>query len=126
MQKNAPPPCGHVCQAIVNIFKLVQDIMWTNLLTKFHDVRTINVTSRVLSRFYYSYIRKNAPSPGVHVFQPTRTIFKLVQHIIEINLLTKFHEDRTTHFACRVLTIFYYSHVRKNAEPPGGNAFQPT
>ncbi|KAH3741446.1 hypothetical protein DPMN_048171 [Dreissena polymorpha] len=35
-RKNAPPP----------------DIIGTNLVTKFHDYRTINVASRVLTRFY--------------------------------------------------------------------------
>ncbi|KAH3693629.1 hypothetical protein DPMN_081068 [Dreissena polymorpha] len=38
-------------------------------------------------------LRKNAPPPGSHVFQPIQTIFKLVQDIIRMNLLTKFHED---------------------------------
>ncbi|KAH3829531.1 hypothetical protein DPMN_131527 [Dreissena polymorpha] len=32
--------------------------------------------------------RKNAPPPGGHVFQPTAIIFKLVQDIIGMNLLT--------------------------------------
>ncbi|KAH3809823.1 hypothetical protein DPMN_138203 [Dreissena polymorpha] len=64
------------------------DIIGTNLVTKFHDGRTINVAAR----------EKNAPPPGVHVFQPTRTIFKLIQDIIRMNLLTK-----------------------KNATPPGGH-----
>ncbi|KAH3870090.1 hypothetical protein DPMN_033270 [Dreissena polymorpha] len=52
------------------IFELAQDIIGTNLLTKFHDVRTINVASRVLRT-------KNAPSPGGHVFQPIGTIFEI-------------------------------------------------
>ncbi|KAH3889535.1 hypothetical protein DPMN_013594 [Dreissena polymorpha] len=47
-------------------------IIWINLLFKFSDDRTINVTSRVL----------------------TRTIFKLVQDIIRTNLLTKFNGDQ--------------------------------
>ncbi|KAH3876092.1 hypothetical protein DPMN_039372, partial [Dreissena polymorpha] len=44
------------------------DIIGTNLLTKFHQDRKINVASRVLTR-------KNAPPPGSHVFQPTGIIF---------------------------------------------------
>ncbi|KAH3863565.1 hypothetical protein DPMN_026554 [Dreissena polymorpha] len=91
--KNAPPP----------------DIIRTNLLTKFHEDRKINVASRVLTR-------KNAPSPGSPVFQPTSIIFKFVQDIIGINLLTKFHEDRTINVASIVLT-------RKTAPPPGGHIF---
>ncbi|KAH3769528.1 hypothetical protein DPMN_170799 [Dreissena polymorpha] len=75
-----------------------------NLLAKFHEDRTINVTSRV----------KNAPPPllGSHVFLANATICQLIKDIIETNLLTKFHEDWTINVASRVLT-------RKNAPPPG-------
>ncbi|KAH3865997.1 hypothetical protein DPMN_029045 [Dreissena polymorpha] len=111
-------------QANVTIFELIQDIIETNLLTKFHEDLEINVASRVLTRFYYSHIKKNAPPPGGHVFQPTGIIFKLVQDIIGMNLLTKFHEDRTINVASRVLTRFYYSHIRKNAPPLGSHVFQ--
>ncbi|KAH3871931.1 hypothetical protein DPMN_035146 [Dreissena polymorpha] len=74
------PTGGHVFQPTGIIFKLVQDIIRTNLLTKFHEDRTINVASRVLTS---------------HVFQATMTIFELFQDIIETNLLNKFHEDWT-------------------------------
>ncbi|KAH3836139.1 hypothetical protein DPMN_109509 [Dreissena polymorpha] len=52
------PPGDHVFQATGTIFKLVQDIIGTNLLKKFHDDRTINVASRVLTRFYNSHKQK--------------------------------------------------------------------
>ncbi|KAH3693953.1 hypothetical protein DPMN_081392 [Dreissena polymorpha] len=121
--KNAQPLGSNGFQAKVTIFKLIQDIIGTNLLTKFHLNRKINVASRVLTR-------KNAPPPGGHVFQPTDIIFELVQDIIAMNLLTKknapplgshvfqakFHEDRKVNVASRVLT-------RKNAPPPGGHVF---
>ncbi|KAH3891505.1 hypothetical protein DPMN_015609 [Dreissena polymorpha] len=81
-----------------------------NLLTKFHQDQTVNVASRVLTRFYYSHIRKNAPPLGSHFFQANIIIFELIQDIIETNLLTKFHEDWTINVASRVLT-------RKNAPP---------
>ncbi|KAH3719336.1 hypothetical protein DPMN_062168 [Dreissena polymorpha] len=68
-------------------------IIGTNLLTKFHKDRKINVASRLLTRFYYSLIS--------HVFQPTGIIFELVQDIIGMNLLTMFHEDRTVNVASR-------------------------
>ncbi|KAH3886683.1 hypothetical protein DPMN_010696 [Dreissena polymorpha] len=121
-KKNAPPPGGYVFQPTGIFFKLVQDIigtilvtkfyedqtinekcnaLWTNLLAKFYDDRTTNVASRV----------KNAPPLGGYVFQPTQTIFKLIQDIIKMNLLTKFHEDQTINVVYRVLT-------RKNAQPP--------
>ncbi|KAH3769097.1 hypothetical protein DPMN_170344 [Dreissena polymorpha] len=85
IMKNAPPPGGHVFQPTGTIFEL------------FHDNRTINVASRVLTR-------KNALAPGGHAFQPTGTIFELIQDNIETNtqqdmltstqLVTKFVEDR--------------------------------
>ncbi|KAH3883590.1 hypothetical protein DPMN_007550 [Dreissena polymorpha] len=98
-RKNAPPTGGHVFQATGTIFEL------------FHDDRTINTASRVLTS---------------HVFPPTATIFKLIKDIIGINHLTKFHDDRTKNVASRVLTRFYYNHIWKNAPPPGGHVFQPT
>ncbi|KAH3710402.1 hypothetical protein DPMN_069881 [Dreissena polymorpha] len=92
-KKNAPPTGGHVFQATGTIFKLVQNIIGTKLLTKFHDDRKM-------------------PRPlGGHVFPPTGTIFELIQDIIGTNHLTKFHDDRTINVASRVLT-------RKNAPPP--------
>ncbi|KAH3816539.1 hypothetical protein DPMN_118056 [Dreissena polymorpha] len=45
-----------------------------------------------------------------HVFEPTGTIFKLLQDIVRTILMTKFHEDQTINVASRVLT-------RKNAPP---------
>ncbi|KAH3824515.1 hypothetical protein DPMN_126352 [Dreissena polymorpha] len=115
--KNAPPLGSHVFQAKITIFELIQDIIGTNFLTKFHTDRKINVTSRVL-------IRKNAPPCGGHVFQPTGIILELVQDIIWMNLLTKFYEDQTINVASRVLTRFYYSHIRKNTPTLGSNVFQ--
>ncbi|KAH3812464.1 hypothetical protein DPMN_140897 [Dreissena polymorpha] len=135
--RNVPPPGGHVFQATETMFKLVQDTIGANFLTKFHDDRTINVASKVLTRFYYSHIRINAPPPGGHVFQSTGIIFKFVQDIIWIKLVTKFLKDWTINVASRGLT----SHIRKNAPPigshfffkqtkndppPGGHVFQPT
>ncbi|KAH3898080.1 hypothetical protein DPMN_022279 [Dreissena polymorpha] len=60
-REKCPAPGGHVFKANKTIFELIQDIIVTNLLTKFHDDRKINYT--VLTRFYYSHIRKNAPPP---------------------------------------------------------------
>ncbi|KAH3704878.1 hypothetical protein DPMN_079939 [Dreissena polymorpha] len=120
------------------------DIIGTNLLTMFHDDRTIIMASRVLTRknatppwgpwtnrltkFHDDrtiivasrvLIRKNAPPPGGHAFKTTETIFKLIQDIIGTNLLTKFHEDRKINVASRLLT-------RKISLPSGGHVFQPT
>ncbi|KAH3773877.1 hypothetical protein DPMN_175248 [Dreissena polymorpha] len=79
LDETAPPPCGNEefpaplrpnCSIDRNTFSY-----------QIHDDWTINVTFRV----------KNAPSPNGHVLRPTGTIFDLVQDIIGINLLTKFH-----------------------------------
>ncbi|KAH3887109.1 hypothetical protein DPMN_011124 [Dreissena polymorpha] len=78
----------------------------TNVLTKFHEdwATELNKT-RVLTRFYYSCIRKNAPPH----WKP---------YIIETNLLTKFHEDWTINVA---------SSVNKEKFPtPGGHVFKAT
>ncbi|KAH3804831.1 hypothetical protein DPMN_133123 [Dreissena polymorpha] len=88
-RKNAPPPGGHIFQPTGIIFELIQNIFGMNLLTEFHEDRTINVASRV----------KNAPPLGSHVFQANVTIFELFQDIIETNLLTKFHVDWTLNVA---------------------------
>ncbi|KAH3798863.1 hypothetical protein DPMN_152466 [Dreissena polymorpha] len=95
--KNAPPTGGHVFLSNWNQFQTCPNIIGTNLLTKCHDDRTINMASRVLT--------------GGHVFPPTRTIFELIQDIIRTNHLTKFHNNRKINVAYRVLTM-------KNAPPP--------
>ncbi|KAH3733806.1 hypothetical protein DPMN_040241 [Dreissena polymorpha] len=59
------------------------DIRLQNLLTKFHDDRTINVASRVFTRFYY---RENASPHG---------------DFISTSLLRQFHEDQTIHVVSR-------------------------
>ncbi|KAH3689443.1 hypothetical protein DPMN_191116 [Dreissena polymorpha] len=57
----------HVFPPTRTIFELIQDLIRTNHLTKFHNNRKINVA-----------YRENAPPPD----------------IIRTNLLTKFHEDK--------------------------------
>ncbi|KAH3877419.1 hypothetical protein DPMN_001285 [Dreissena polymorpha] len=79
-REKCPVPGGHVFNATKTIFELIQDIIGTNLLTKFHDDRKINVTPRVLTR---------------------KIALPLWPYIIEMNLLTKFHEDRTINVASR-------------------------
>ena len=120
------PPGGHVFQPNGTIFELVQDIIGIHVLLKFYEDQTINVTSRVLTRFYFSHIRKTSTPPGGHVYQQIRTIFKLIQDIIRTDVLIKFHEDWTINVTCRMLTKFYLSHIRKTATPPGGRVFQQT
>ncbi|KAH3754487.1 hypothetical protein DPMN_189162 [Dreissena polymorpha] len=111
LRKNAPPLGSHVFQANVIIFNILQDIIETNLLTKFHEDWTINVASRV-------FTRTNALPLGSHVFQANVTIFELIQDIIQTNLFTKFHSDWTINVTSRVLT-------KKTAPHPGGHVFSP-
>ncbi|KAH3813803.1 hypothetical protein DPMN_142272 [Dreissena polymorpha] len=120
-----PPPGDHVFQATGTIFKHV-DIIGTNLLTKFHDDRTLNVASRVLTK-------KNSPPPWrpyiigtnlLTIFHEDRTIYVAFTapwwpYIMGTNLQTKFHDDWKINEASRVLT-------RNNITSPGGNVFQPT
>ncbi|KAH3711497.1 hypothetical protein DPMN_071166 [Dreissena polymorpha] len=91
-RKTAPPPGSHVFQRNGTSFKLSQHFTGTNVLTKFHEDWTINVTPRV----------KTSTPPGSYVFQPTGTIFNL------------FHDDWTTNVASRVLS-------RKTATLPGSH-----
>ncbi|KAH3859373.1 hypothetical protein DPMN_102093 [Dreissena polymorpha] len=92
-RKNAPPPgVQFYNDRTINVVFRV--------LTRFHDDRTINVASRVLTR-------KNVPPTWLPCFPTRRTIFKLVQYIIDLigtNVLTKFHEDWTINVASRMLT----------------------
>ncbi|KAH3833824.1 hypothetical protein DPMN_107140 [Dreissena polymorpha] len=95
--KNAPPwwSCfSFFFTHTRTIFELIKDVIGTYVLTKFHKDPTINFAFRVLTRVKSWLIQltpKNAPPNCSHVFQPTGTIFKLVQDINATNLLTKFH-----------------------------------
>ncbi|KAH3795702.1 hypothetical protein DPMN_149259 [Dreissena polymorpha] len=156
-RKTAPPTGGHVFQQTRSTFKLTQhiintniltnfdlhlDIIWTKLLTKFHEDRKRNVPSRkyTLSRM------KTARPPSNHVFQRAGTIFELNSHIKETklivficfhddwaknvtsretNVLTKFHKNWAKNVTSRVFTCFHYIHIEKNALPTGSHVFSP-
>ncbi|KAH3716716.1 hypothetical protein DPMN_059444 [Dreissena polymorpha] len=132
-KENDPPPIGHAFLPIQTIFELNRHIQKTHLLTKFHEHWTKNVTSRgektapppggqfhddwakiVTSRVF---TKNTSLPPGGHVFQRTRFIFELNQHIIKTNILrnfehsrgingtnvlTKFHENQTINVASKV------------------------
>ncbi|KAH3851268.1 hypothetical protein DPMN_093748 [Dreissena polymorpha] len=97
--KNDLPPGGHIFITTETIFELIQDIIGTYRLTKFHKDKKINVAWRVLTRFTNSHRWKNAPPTGSYVFRPTGVIFEVVKDIVGMNLLAKFNEDRTIHVA---------------------------
>ncbi|KAH3811194.1 hypothetical protein DPMN_139600 [Dreissena polymorpha] len=125
-----------------NHFRTHKKIFGTNLVTNFPEDRTINVASRALTRknartpgghvfqptgtIFKLFLdtsrvltRKNGQPPCDHVFQPTGTIFELVQYIIVTNLMTKFHDDWTINVISKVLTRFYFSHIKKWSIPWG-------
>ncbi|KAH3874951.1 hypothetical protein DPMN_038208 [Dreissena polymorpha] len=52
--------------------------------------------------------------PGRCCFQPTRTLFSLIQDIIGMTFLTKFHDNHTINVVSRV-------HIWKNSPPPCSN-----
>ncbi|KAH3816227.1 hypothetical protein DPMN_117740 [Dreissena polymorpha] len=107
-QEKDPPPGGHVFLPIRTIFELNRHIQKTQVLTKFYEDWTKNVTSS-----------NAAPPPGGHVFSPIWTIFELVRDINETNVLNKFHYDWASIVISRVFT--------KNTAPPhGDHVFQWT
>ncbi|KAH3886499.1 hypothetical protein DPMN_010509 [Dreissena polymorpha] len=151
--KNAPPLGSHVFLVKVTIFELIQDIIGTNLLSKFHEDRKINVASRVLAT-------KNAPPLGSHVFQANTNLLtkfhedwtinmasrELTRQNVEAaqcktdkrrsqkltistshetNVLSKFHENWAKNVTFTVFTCFNYIHIEKNAPPTGGHVFSP-
>ncbi|KAH3704150.1 hypothetical protein DPMN_079205 [Dreissena polymorpha] len=97
----------------------------TNVLTKFHDDKAKNVTSRPcfftdLNHFQTqpsypgnkcSDQKKTAPPPGGHVFSPIWTIFEFIRDINTTNVLTKFHDNWAKIVPSRVFT-------RNTAPPP--------
>ncbi|KAH3855041.1 hypothetical protein DPMN_097601 [Dreissena polymorpha] len=113
-EKDPPPPGSHE----------------TNVLTKFHEDWTKNVTSRVFKCFHSIHIEKTAPPPGNHVFSPIWTSFKLIRDINKTNVLTKntapppdinetkvlskFHDDWAKIVTSRVF-------IRNTAPPAGGH-----
>ncbi|KAH3825508.1 hypothetical protein DPMN_127385 [Dreissena polymorpha] len=90
---NKWPPGDQVVQQTGTIFELVQYIIGTNLLTKFHEDPKIIVPSTVLTRQIFMTHngrqtidkRENCPTPGGHVFPPIMTIFELVRDIYKID-----------------------------------------
>ncbi|KAH3850116.1 hypothetical protein DPMN_092522 [Dreissena polymorpha] len=146
--EKCPAPGRHIFQPTGRIVQHVKDIIRTNFGSKFHEYQTINVAFRVLTRKNATPTCANVfqstekcPAPWCTCFQPTQTIFKLVQDIIRMALLTKFHEDRTIHVASRekcptpgdhknlltkfhddrIINVAYRVLTSKNAPPLGGH-----
>ncbi|KAH3741382.1 hypothetical protein DPMN_048107 [Dreissena polymorpha] len=114
-------PGSHVLQQTRTIFIQIQDIIKTNILTKFHEdscssrvknapplgSHVFQANTNLLTKFHDDWTinaGKLHRPPGGHVFKATKTILELIQDIIWTNLLTKFHEDRKINVPSRVLT----------------------
>ncbi|KAH3815151.1 hypothetical protein DPMN_143672 [Dreissena polymorpha] len=119
-RKTATTTGGHVFHSTGTIFKLGLKmknclatwqpyIIRTNVLTKFHEDWTINLTSTV----------KTAPPPGGHVFLPTGIIFELVKYFIGTHVPTKIHDDWTKNITSRVLN-------KENCHTPWHAGFSTT
>ncbi|KAH3753256.1 hypothetical protein DPMN_187891 [Dreissena polymorpha] len=126
--------------AAIHVFQRTGTILGNKLFTRFLYIHIKKTAPPTGGHFHDDWAKivtsrpnkENCPPTGGHVFQRTRTIFELNQHmiktniltnfkldrgIIRTNLLTKFHEDRTINVASRVLTM-------KTASPTGGYVFQ--
>ncbi|KAH3864638.1 hypothetical protein DPMN_027661 [Dreissena polymorpha] len=146
---------SHVIQLTGTIFELNSHIKEKNVVAKFHENWTKNVTSRrkmprplaamsfhrsrlfsnlvrdinktnVLTNFHDDWAK--IVTSGVftsHVIQRTGTIFELNSHIKETNVLTKFDENWAKNVTSRVFTCFHNIHIEKTAPPTGGNVFSP-
>ncbi|KAH3873823.1 hypothetical protein DPMN_037063 [Dreissena polymorpha] len=119
--ENCPPPGGHVFQRTGTIFEHSRAIIRTNLLTKFHEYWTIKGTFIMLTRFYYSRIRKTAPPPS--------TIFST--NWIHLQTQLRHHLDKSINVTSRILTNWTMNVTSavlkiRTAPPPGGHVFQPT
>ncbi|KAH3774848.1 hypothetical protein DPMN_176424 [Dreissena polymorpha] len=65
--ENIPATFGNLFNRPEPFFKLIQDILKLNVLTKSHEAWTINLL--------LDHLKKNTPPPRGLVFQQTRTIF---------------------------------------------------
>ncbi|KAH3751879.1 hypothetical protein DPMN_186466 [Dreissena polymorpha] len=156
-RKTAPPTGGHNFQHTRTTFKLNQhiiktnivtnfehdrDIIWTKLLTKFHEDRKRNVPSRVFTNKCLRTDDGQRPVTKAHLrdhvsskktIEPRITINTYMIHTTTLEnappplqpFLTKFHENWAQNVTSRVFTCFHYIHMEKNEPPTGGNVFSP-
>ncbi|KAH3821833.1 hypothetical protein DPMN_123601 [Dreissena polymorpha] len=86
---------------------VIHNIHKTNVLTKFHDDWTKNVTNTV----------KKTPRPGGHVF------FTDPNHCLNQPSYQR-NKYWTKNVSYRLFSCFHYIHIEKTAPPPGGHVFQ--
>ncbi|KAH3872224.1 hypothetical protein DPMN_035439 [Dreissena polymorpha] len=95
---------NHVIQLTVTIFKLNSHFKATNVLTKFHENRAKNVTSRVFTCFHYIHFWPTFMSTRRHPARPPPPPARQHQSISR---------------------DFFEKNPAKNAPPTGGHVFSP-
>ncbi|KAH3693049.1 hypothetical protein DPMN_193386 [Dreissena polymorpha] len=105
---------GHFFQRTRTIFKHNRAIIEKNVRTTFDKYWNINMTSRGLTKFYYSHIRKTSPPLAAMLLKK------------QTHVLTKFHKVWNKNKTDRVFTRFYHSHLTISAPPSGDHVCQLT
>ena len=83
-------------------FKLVLEIIYTNILSKIHDDCFKTVTARVLTWFFFIW-------PGNLLFNPKWPTSELDLEIIKTNILSDSHDDNFKNVTSGVLTRFSFN-----------------
>ncbi|KAH3885463.1 hypothetical protein DPMN_009457 [Dreissena polymorpha] len=123
--------CFHYIHIEKNaIFKLDRDFIGTNLLTKFHEDRTINVASRVFKNKCGRTDKDQSQKRTVLSNQTDRRTDRQTDGQKTATspwqpFLIKIHENLAKNVTSRVLTCFHYIHIEKNAPPTGDHVFSP-
>ncbi|KAH3889175.1 hypothetical protein DPMN_013225 [Dreissena polymorpha] len=94
--------------------KLDRDIIGTNLLTKFHEDRTMNVASRVFTDKCGRTDDGQIPVTKAQLSKQTDRQTDRRTDETETKVLTTFHENRAKNVTSR-----------ENAPPTGGHVFSP-
>ncbi|KAH3889365.1 hypothetical protein DPMN_013419 [Dreissena polymorpha] len=118
-RKTAQPTGGHLHEdwalnVTSTVLKLDRDIIGTNLLTKFHEDRTMNVASRVFTDKCGRTDDGQRPVTKAQLSKQTDRQTDRRTDETETKVLTTFHENRAKNVTSR-----------ENAPPTGGHVFSP-
>ncbi|KAH3885362.1 hypothetical protein DPMN_009355 [Dreissena polymorpha] len=119
-----PHPLRKCFSTGLNHFDLILDTITKNVLTKFNKEWIKNVTLKVKNTLTPNIIRTNV----LTTFNEDWAIYVISRVFTRKNghPLAAIFFNQTIYVGGRVLTMFYYSHVMKNASTPGGFVFQQT
>ncbi|KAH3858163.1 hypothetical protein DPMN_100783 [Dreissena polymorpha] len=121
-RKTALPTGGHLHEDwalnVTSTFQTRRDIIWTNLLTKFHEDRTLNVASRVLTN-------KCGRTDEGRTEDGQRLVTKAHLSNQETKILIKFRQNWAKNVTSRVFQCFHFIHIEKNSPPTGSHVFSP-